>query len=174
MTMAPTSGFGSVVSLASAPDSPPSPTYTAPVACIVMASAARLNAVRYGGYRLLHAGTCTASTRPASATIIASFGPSSISAIRSAAYETESVQLLLSDSGSSDLPRRRQAGQRPQRGERERVGDAGRDEPHGQPRSPAAMIAATYDARRSRQRPDSWSCRRPTTPPANIATGAHQ
>src|SRR5262245_30648247 len=97
--MAMTTALGSVAN-DSVSAAPPSHTYATPVAPIVTASADMLNAVRYHGY-----GSLTLKVHcvhaPATATIVAGAGPRRISAMRSAAYETESVQLLFAGSRSS-------------------------------------------------------------------------
>src|SRR5262252_6499523 len=90
--MAPTSGFASSRNVTD-PMEPPSPWYTIAVAPIVMASADALNTVRYTGYRCFTWKVHCATT-PATATIVARRGPSSSSAIRSAAYDTDSVEPL--------------------------------------------------------------------------------
>ena len=80
---------------------------------------------------------------PASATSIASFGPMSISAIRSAAYETESVQVLLSGNGRRtfhvDVRQDSAVSAAKASGSAMRVGTN-----HAVTRIPPAMIAATY------------------------------
>ena len=65
----------------------------------MIASAAALKTVRYSGYGCL---TCTVhcAMTPAMAMTIARRGPSSRSAIRSAAYDTDSVEPLESAIGS--------------------------------------------------------------------------
>src|SRR5260221_9909308 len=64
-----------------------------------MASAAALNTVRYSGYGCLTLIVHCATT-PATAITTACRGPSSSSDIRSAAYDTESVEPLESAIGS--------------------------------------------------------------------------
>src|SRR5919108_1607413 len=64
-----------------------------------MASAVMLKMVRYAGYRCATLNVHCAQA-PAAATIVAACGPSMMSAIRSAAYETESVDSLLGESSS--------------------------------------------------------------------------
>ena len=63
-----------------------------------MASAAMLNTVRYAGYGRLTL-TVHCSQAPATATTIAASGPRSRSVIRSAAYDTDSVEPLASGMG---------------------------------------------------------------------------
>src|SRR5689334_17469958 len=76
---------------------PTSRVYTTLVAAIVSASADMLKAVRYQG-----SGCRTLSVHcvhaPATAIIVAGAGPIRISAIRSAAYDIDSVQLLFAGS----------------------------------------------------------------------------
>ncbi len=97
VAVVPTSG------LASPPKSegvscPPSDRYATPVAAIVTAAAATLNAVRYSGYgRLTLIVHCVQA--PAIATRSAAPGPSNRSAVRFAPNETESVDPLESGIG---------------------------------------------------------------------------
>src|SRR5258708_32776061 len=94
---APTSGRMSEAT-SNGPDVPPRAWKTNPVAAIVMASALVLNTVLYSGYRRFTL-TVHCVHAPATATRTAGRGPSSSSAIRSAAYDTDSVEPLASGIG---------------------------------------------------------------------------
>src|SRR5437667_4391322 len=96
--IAPTSGLDSVAN-ESDPARPPNAMYTSPVAAIVNASAAMLNTVRYQGSDRL-AFTVHCVNVPAIATSTAGRGPRSRSAIKSAAYDTDSVARLARGIGS--------------------------------------------------------------------------
>src|SRR5258708_3840099 len=96
--MVPTSGRASATN-ASDPVGPPRLRYIRPVTAIVIASAAALNTVRYSGYGCLTLTVHWVMT-PATAMTRASRGPSSSSAIKSAAYDTDNVEPLASAIGS--------------------------------------------------------------------------
>src|SRR5256712_13492101 len=103
VAIAPTSGFA-IADTTNGPDHPPSHPYTAPVAMIVIASAAMLNTVRYTGYGCRMFSVHCANT-PTTAMTIACCGPSSRSAGRSAGYDTESGHPAAGAMGSIAFPR---------------------------------------------------------------------
>ena len=86
----------------------------------MIASAAMLKTVRYSGYGCLTLNVHCVQT-PATATSTAARGPSSSSAIRSAAYDTDSVEPLASGIGRLTFHDRGQAGREQQ--EREEARD---------------------------------------------------